>query len=113
MNHAMKEQFGLIKRPWGVYYLKNKTTGEQTSLKTRDKAEAQRLLNAQNDAENQSHLNLALARVYMNGADPKLGTRTWEDVMNHIVERKTGDTERRWKVAVRDENFQSILKLRV
>jgi hypothetical protein len=29
MREAMKQQFGLIKRPWGVYYLKNKTTGEQ------------------------------------------------------------------------------------
>ena len=36
----MKQQFGLIQRPWGVFYLKNKTTGEQTSLKTRDRAEA-------------------------------------------------------------------------
>ncbi len=40
MSEAMKQQFGLIQRPWGVYYLKNKTTGEQTSLKTRDRAEA-------------------------------------------------------------------------
>jgi len=38
----MKQQFGLIQRPWGVYYLKNKVTGEQTSLKTRDKREAGR-----------------------------------------------------------------------
>ena len=38
----MKQQFGLIKRSWGVYYLKNKTTGEQTSLKTRDWAEAEK-----------------------------------------------------------------------
>jgi len=36
----MKQQFGLIQRPWGVFYLKNKTTGEQTSLKTRDRHEA-------------------------------------------------------------------------
>ena len=40
----MKQQFGLIQRPWGVYYLKHKTTGVQTSLKTRDRAEAERLL---------------------------------------------------------------------
>jgi len=40
MREAMKQQFGLIKRPWGVFYLKNKLTGEQTTLKTRDKDEA-------------------------------------------------------------------------
>jgi hypothetical protein len=78
MSEAMQQQFGLIQRPWGVYYLKNKLTGEQTSLKTRDRDEAQRLLAAHNDTEAQPHFNLALARVYMNGADPKLGTRTWQ-----------------------------------
>ena len=44
VREAMKQQFGLIQRPWGVYYLKNKLTGEQTSLKTPDRAEAERLL---------------------------------------------------------------------
>src|SRR3974377_2487678 len=81
MSEAMKNQFGLIQRPWGVYYLKNKVTGEQTSLKTSDKNEAQRLLQAHNDTHCQPHFNLALARVYTNGADPKLGTRTWQAVM--------------------------------
>lgn len=66
----MQQQFGLIRRPWGVYYLKNKVTGEQTSLKTRDNQEAQRLLQAHND----THFNLALARVYMNGGSQ---SRLW------------------------------------
>src|SRR5262249_33009047 len=111
MREAMKQQFGLIKRPWGVYYLKNKTTGEQTSLKTHDKNEAQRLLQAHNDAEAQPHFNLALARVYINGADPKLGTRTWQEAMAHIVEKKTEETRRRWDVAILDKNFDSIRNL--
>ena len=105
MREAMKENFGLIKRPWGVYYIKNKTTGEQTSLKTKEKSEAQRLLQARNDSESQPHFNLALARVYMNGSDPKLGTRTWQEVMEQIVERKTDETRRRWDVAIKDKNF--------
>jgi hypothetical protein len=111
MREAMKEQFGLIKRPWGVYYIKNKTTGEQTSLKTKEKAEAQRLLQARNDSESQPHFNLALARVCMNGADPKLGTRTWQEVMQEIVERKTDETRRRWDVAIKDDNFDCIRNL--
>jgi hypothetical protein len=113
MNEAMKQRFGLIRRPWGVYYLKNKTTGEQTSLKTRDPNEAQRLLQAYNDTENQPHFNLALARVYMNGADSKLGTRTWQEVMKHILEKKTGETHRRWEVAIKDKNFDCIRNLPV
>jgi integrase len=113
MSETMKQLFGLIRRPWGVFYLKNKNTGEQTSLKTSDKAEAQRLLQARNDAESQPHFNLALARVYINGADPKLATRTWQEVMEHIVARKTDETRRRWEVAIKDKNFDCIRNLSV
>ncbi len=95
MNEAMKQEFGLIKRPWGVYYLKNKTTGEQTSLKTRERAEAERLLQAHNETKSQPHFNLALARVYINGADPKLINRTRQEVMEHIVAKKTDEARRR------------------
>ena len=113
MSEAMQQQFGLIQRPWGVYYLKNKITGEQTTLKTRDKEEALRLLAARNDSESQPHLNLALACVYMNGADPHLATRTWQEVMEHIVSKKTDETRRRWEVAIKDENFDCIRNLSV
>jgi integrase len=109
----MKQQFGLIKRPWGVFYLKNKITGVQISLKTRDSVEAKRLLQAQNDALSQPHFNLALARVYINGADPKLGTRTWQEVMENIVAKKTDETRRRWDVAIKDRNFDCIRRLPV
>ena len=76
MSEIMKQAFGLVRRPWGVFYLKNKISGHQTSLKTNDKHEAQRILQAHNESEVQPHFNLSLARVYMNGADPKLATRT-------------------------------------
>ena len=109
----MKQEFGLIRRPWGVFYLKNKITGAQLSLKTHDKAEAQRLLQAQNEAQSQPHFNLALARVYLNGADPKLGTRTWQEVMEHIVGQKTDSTRLRWEVAIKDRNLDCLRRLRV
>jgi len=78
----MKQAFGLVWRPWGACYLKHKITGEQKSLKTSDKVEAQRILQAHNESECQPHFNLSLARVYLNGADPKLTTRTWQEVMD-------------------------------
>ena len=46
MSESMKQAFGLVRRPWGVFYLKHKITGEQKSLKTSDKHEAQRILAA-------------------------------------------------------------------
>jgi integrase len=113
MREAMKQAFGLVRRPWGVFYLKDKITGAQTSLKTTDKYEAQSILQAYNEAESQPHLNLALARVYLNGADPKLATRTWQEVMENIVAKKTDETRRRWEVAIKDRNFDSIRNLTV
>ncbi|HEX7469342.1 MAG TPA: hypothetical protein VF437_01205, partial [Verrucomicrobiae bacterium] len=80
MSETMKQTFGLVRRPWDVFYLKNKITGVQTSLKTNDKHEAQRILQAHNETKSQPHFNLSLARVYLNGADPKLATRTWQEV---------------------------------
>ena len=58
MSEAMKQTFGLIRRPWCVFYLKNKITGVQTSLKTSDKFEAQRLLNAKNESESQPQFDV-------------------------------------------------------
>ncbi|HXA45891.1 MAG TPA: tyrosine-type recombinase/integrase [Candidatus Angelobacter sp.] len=113
MSESMKQAFGLIRRPWGMYYLKNKNTGQQTSLKTSDKFEAQRLLQARNESESQPHFNLSLARVYLNGADPNLATRTWQDVMNDIVGKKKDETRRRWETAIKDKNLDCLRGLPV
>lgn len=109
----MKQKFGLVRRPWGMFYLKNKITGAQSSLKTANPQEAQRLLHASNDAAIQPQFNVALARVYLNGADPKLATRTWQEVMEHIASRKTAATKHRWETAIKDANFDCIRNLPV
>jgi len=57
--------------------------------------------------------NLALARVYINGADPKLGTRPWQEVMENIVAKKTDEARRRWEIVIKDWNFDSIRCLAV
>ena len=49
----------------------------------------------------------------MNGADPKLATRTWQDVMENIVAKKSDKTLRRWEVAIKDKNFDYIRNLSV
>ena len=51
--------------------------------------------------------------MYINGADPKLVTRTWQEVMEHIVAKKTDETRRRWEVAIKDKNFDCIRNLPV
>ena len=90
----MKIQYRYFKQSTGIYSLVEKSTGKRKSLRTCDEAEAQKLTQAYNDAVNQAAFNLALAKVYLVGADPKFTTRTWQDVMEDIVERKSGDTAR-------------------
>ena len=53
----MKQQFKLYRRSNGKYYAENTTTGKQSSLGTRDKAEANRLLHARNEAAYQPAFN--------------------------------------------------------
>ena len=81
----MQTLFSLFKRKSGIFYMKNKLTGQHKTLRTRDRAEAQKLVQAHNDTVNQPHFNLALARIYIAGTDPKFSSRTWQDVMDHMV----------------------------
>src|SRR5512140_1194964 len=108
MKVDMPERYRKFKRTWGTYYAYDTVTGNSVSLKTRDKAEAVKKVNAMNEAERQPSINLGLAKVYLNAADPKLASRTWQEVMEHIVERKTDETRRRWEVAIKDKNFDRI-----
>jgi integrase len=68
---------------------------------------------SRHEVERQPSISLGLARVYLNATDPKLATRTWQDVMEHIVEKKTDETNRRWSVAIKDKNFDRIRNLKV
>src|SRR5688500_5123391 len=75
MRTGMTQRYRKFKRSWGTWYAFDNQTGNSVSLKTRMKPEAETKVNAMNEAERQPAFNLELARVYLNGADPKLGTR--------------------------------------
>jgi len=109
----MSQRYRKFKRTWGTYYAYDNVTGNSVSLKTRVKAEAEQKVNAMNEAERQPGISLGLARVYLNATDPKLATRTWQEVMEHIVEKKIDETRRRWDVAIKDKNFNRIRNLKV
>jgi len=51
----MKSRFILFRRA-GVFYSEDTTTGKQTSLRTKDEAEAVVLLNAKNESFRQTRL---------------------------------------------------------
>ena len=109
----MNNKFRLFCRRGGMYYIENVETGQQRSLRTKDRTEANRLLHAENEAQHQPSINLQIARAYLQASDPEVATRNWRYVMSEIVKPKTGPTLRRWQMAVKDPAFQTILDLPV
>ena len=107
----MPQRYRKFKRSWGMWYAFDNVTGNSVSLKTRIRIEAEEKVHAMNETERVPFISLGLARVYLNATDPKLATRTWQEVMEHIVAKKTDETRRRWDVAIRDRNFDCIRKL--
>ena len=103
----MKNRFILFQRS-GVFYCEDTSTGRQTSLHTKDKADALRLLHVKNEAVHQPAMNLQIAQVYLQHGDPALAARTWQHVMETIISTKTGNNLLRWQGAVKDHALDSL-----
>lgn len=108
---STRAKYRLFRRRTGVYFLQDNDTGRQESLRTRQPSEAKRLLAARNEAHVQPGLNLQIARAYLNATDPKLVTRTWQEVMDQIVSLRTGPTQDRWRKATLDHAYDPLRKL--
>ena len=104
----MKTRYRLFLRRQSVYYAFDNTTKTFTSLKTKDKPEANRLLMAMNEAGQQPAMNLSLARVYLRHSDPMVSVRTWQHVLDAIIQIKSGPTQARWQSAAKDKAFNLI-----
>lgn len=94
-----------------VYWTQDNESRKQETLRTKDRAEAERLLNVKNEAHRQPIINLQIARAYLMVGDSQAATRTWGQVMEEILKLKHGDTQRRWKVATKDKALIGILSL--
>jgi len=104
----MKLCYRLFLRRRSVYYAFDNTNKTFASLKTKNKAEAGRLLVAMNEASQQPAMNLSLARVYLRHSDPMVSVRTWQHVLDEIIQIKSGPTQTRWKTAAKDKAFDLI-----
>ena len=110
----MTKRFRLYRRAkTGRYYIHDSLTGKQDSLHTSDRATATRLLHSRNEAEQQPAVNLQIARAYLAATDPQIGTRTWQYVMDEIVKLRRGETQHRWKTAVKDRALDLMRNLPV
>ena len=94
----MKNRFRIVQlgNRGGAFYCKDVITGSRTSLKTKDRAEAERLIQHKNEALRQPLLNRKIGMAYLAGTDSAITKRTWQDVMNDCLKDKQGPTLRRW-----------------
>lgn len=91
-----------------VYYSHDSVTKKQASLQTTSKSEAERLLTAKNEADQNPQFNLALARVYLSGHDPDLATRKWTAVMEVMSSRGKPASQTRTARAMKSKPFDFI-----
>jgi integrase len=108
----MRQRYRLyLREKTGRYYIHDDATGKQESLRTTDKATAERLFHSRNEAEKQPAINLQIARAYLAATDAEISTRTWQYVMDEMVKLKKDETQRRWLVAIKDKALNSIRNL--
>jgi hypothetical protein len=111
MSQKMKNRYRVFRRGWGTYYCEDLVTRKQTTLRTRDKDEAYRLVAAKNENEGAPAFSLHLARVYWKAGDPMAAQRTWQHVMDEIPKLKKGETQHRWLTAIKDKALDWIRNL--
>jgi integrase len=106
----MKDRFRLIYRGerGATFYCVDSVTGKRTSLQTKDRDAAKQIVFAKNQAIKQPSINLQLAKAYLAGSDSGVGTRTWQNALDALVETKHGPTKDRWIRAAKDKALNSI-----
>jgi hypothetical protein len=76
-------------------------------IRTTDKREAERLLNAMNESHREPTLNLNLARAYLAAHDPRMAQRTWQAVMDEMATHGIPSTQARCARGVSQQGIQS------
>jgi hypothetical protein len=86
----MKARYRLTTRGirGSIFYCVDNQSGKRTSLQTKDRDAAKEIVLAKNQALRNSHLNLQLAKTYLAGSDSGVGTRTWQNALDVLVETK-------------------------
>jgi len=111
MADDMKSRFRLFQRGTGIFFSEDRATGVQASLRTRDPREAERLINARNEAQDQPGFALQMARTYLAAADPTLTKRTWRFAIEELINTKHGENALRWQRATKDRAYKKVLDL--
>jgi integrase len=108
MEKNVQLKYRLYRRRNGVFYWQDNTSKKQGTLRTTDKREAERQLNAMNESHRQPTLNLNLARAYLAAHDPKMAQRTWQAVMDEMATHGIATTQERCARGFQSKAYDSI-----
>lgn len=107
----MRDRYRIYQRNGGIFYAKDRKTGQSLSLATSDRGRAMRLLAAKNQAAEQPTLNVAMAKVYLSAQSPEFLTRTWADLIELVAKGYEGSTATRWRKFARSAPLKILLNL--
>lgn len=104
----MKNRYRKFRR--GKYWWSHDSqTGQQTTLKTKSKTDACRILDVMNQPYQSADFHLDMARTHLKQGDVKRITRTWQNVLDVICDTKTGNTRTRWQRVAKDKAIIPLL----
>ena len=104
----MQRKYRCFRREGGPFYWQENGTSKRGCLKTKNRAEAERLLLAMNEAHQQPIMNLALGRAYLSAHDPRLITRTSQSVMDEMAQHGIPTTQTRCKREFKSRAYDGI-----
>ena len=108
MEKNVQLKYRIYRRRNGVFYWQDNGSRKQGSLRTSDRREADRLLNAMNESHRQPTINLNLARAYLAAHDPKMAERTWQAVMHEMATHGIPSTQARCARGFRSRAYDPI-----
>jgi integrase len=108
MEKNVQLKYRLYRRRNGVFYWQENDSKKQKTLRTSDKREAERLLNAMNESHREPTLNLNLARAYLAAHDPKMAACTWQAVMDEMATHGIPTTQERCARGFRSKAYNPI-----
>ena len=108
MEKNVQLKYRLYRRRNGVFYWQENDSSRQGTLRTSDRREAERLLNAMNESHREPTLNLNLARAYLAAHDPKMAQRTWQAVMDEMATHGIPTTQERCARGFRSKAYDPI-----
>jgi integrase len=109
-----KTRYRLFKKgAYGTFYIEDTLNYRQTSLRTKDRTEAERLFQAHCESAEAPDRAYRVGMAYVGSIDPEAATRTWADVIgSYAAMHPAGSpTRNRITTAGKDKAIRHLLRL--